>query len=500
MVRVPIIRSQQKVLALSLFAMIAVVFVATPAVSAADRRDYAEAPMRVVTEGMTAEEHLQEQAELSRQLLAEMPAKAVESVVRIPLTPEEASAVDRAPRPSIPLMIGVVKAMAPGIEVYGLTRGRSDRQPTRGKSGTALPSRDGGLVWAAVVTSENAGAIRLHVEDMSLPRNVELYLYSRTGEAHGPYTAAGPNGTGEFWTATIFGPEAILQLRVSSSAVADLGDVSFRVMEAGLITPKFAGGLQEVVNAPSAPGWPCGNPSCLVDASCQNGIADTLGLAVAKIEWVQGAYIYTCTGGLISDNNPSQGNFFLTANHCISKANSAKNANFYWRFATSTCNASSCPSNSGWPYQTSGATVSQTGRKGDYSLLHLNSSPPAGSVTLGWTSAPVANTNGTNLYRVSNPNFGPQVYSQHRVDTSAPTCSSWPRGERIYSRDITGAIDGGSSGSPIVNASAQIVGQLSGTCGLNPSDPCASGPGEANATVDGAFAFYYSSVQPIINP
>jgi lysyl endopeptidase len=101
---------------------------------------------------------------------------------------------------------------------------------------------------------------------------------------------------------------------------------------------------------------------------------------------------------------------------------------------------------------------------------------------------------------VSNPNFGPQVYSTHDVDTSAPTCSSWPRGQRIYSRDTFGAIDGGSSGSPIVNGSTQIVGQLSGTCGTNPSDPCSSGEGEANATVNGAFAFYYPSVQPILDP
>jgi hypothetical protein len=45
-----------------------------------------------------------------------------------------------------------------------------------------------------------------------------------------------------------------------------------------------------------------------------------------------------------------------------------------------------------------------------------------------------------------------------------------------------------------------VVGQLSGTCGTNPSDACASGPGEANATVDGAFAFYFSTVQPFLNP
>ena len=80
------------------------------------------------------------------------------------------------------------------------------------------------------------------------------------------------------------------------------------------------------------------------------------------------------------------------------------------------------------------------------------------------------------------------------------TCGGWPRGPWIYSRDITGAIDGGSSGSAILNASAQVVGQLSGTCGGAPSDPCASGPGEVNATVDGAFASYFASIKSFINP
>ena len=50
------------------------------------------------------------------------------------------------------------------------------------------------------------------------------------------------------------------------------------------------------------------------------------------------------------------------------------------------------------------------------------------------------------LKRVSHPNFGAQTYAEHQVDTGAQTCSGWPRGERIYSRDTLGATDGGSSG------------------------------------------------------
>src|SRR6185436_19636863 len=46
-----------------------------------------------------------------------------------------------------------------------------------------------------------------------------------------------------------------------------------------------------------------------------------------------------------------------------------------------------------------------------------------------------------------------------------------------------------------VNTSSQFVGQLSGSCGTNVNDDCDE---VNNATVDGAFAFYYSSVAPFL--
>lgn len=458
---------------------------ASPA--AAGGRAYDEMPMQVMTKGLTAEQHVRRQIELARELARELPAGALERAVPVRLTAEEAAEVEKGG--SRPLKVGLVKALDTAIAF--------DRDRVE-------VTADGGLVWATVVKADGAGAIRLHVQKLMLPRGAALYVYGRNDQAYGPYTGSGPDFSGDFWTTAIYGAEAVLQLRLAREA--DLDKVSFRVAEAGLITRKFAGDIIESTRAESsgmklATGQFCDNLSCIVDATCFNvAAANPAKLAVAKMEWISGAYIYTCTGGLLADNNPSQGNFFLTANHCISGSKAAKNVSLYWRFATSSCNSLSCPSNNGWPYVTTGATVVNTGRRADWTLLQLTQNPPSGSVFLGWNSAPVANTNGAPLYRISNPNFGPQVYSQHNVDTSAGTCSGWPRGERIYSRDITGAIDGGSSGSPVLNASSQVVGQLSGTCGTNPSDACASGPGEANATVDGAFAYYYSIIQPVINP
>jgi V8-like Glu-specific endopeptidase len=453
-------------------------------------RPLAEMPARVMTEGFTVEQHLALQAHMSAQLLAELPPAPYLREARVKLDPAEIAAIDQAEPSSTPLKIGLVKPLVPITEVFGLDDEVSGRQPRRGASEYAMPSPAGGRVWALSVRAPGAGAIRLHLEDVSLPEGAELYVYTRDGEAYGPYTGAGPDDSGEFWVTTVFGPEAILQLRLAPTVTPDeLGEVSFRVTEVGVITEHFADAA-----APEAGGF-CGNPSCIVDASCYSG-ANSIKDAYAKMEWVAGAYIYTCTGGLLNDSNPTQSNFFLTANHCLSKSSTAKNVAFYWRFRTSTCNGS-CPSNTGWPYKTTGSSVAVSGRKGDFTLLQLNSAPPAGSVFLGWTSTPVANTNGVLLHRVSNPNFGPQVYNQQTVSTSAPVCRSWPRGERIYSRDTLGGTDGGSSGSPVVNGSDQVVGQLSGACGTNVNDPCDAA---SNATVDGALAYYWASVKPFLAP
>jgi hypothetical protein len=130
-------------------------------------------------------------------------------------------------------------------------------------------------------------------------------------------------------------------------------------------------------------------------------------------------------------------------------------------------------------------------------LLQLTQPPPDGAVFLGWSNEPVAMSNDSLLYRLSHPKGAPQAFSGHRVDTTAPVCLGLSRGEFIYSRDTIGAIEAGSSGSPLMTADAQVVGQLFGSCGMNIWDLCDS---VNNATVDGAFADYYEDVAPWLDP
>jgi V8-like Glu-specific endopeptidase len=452
---------------------------------AATAQPVAEMQMQISVKGTTHAEYLARQEQLNVVLAAEMPIAAFAAPLRVSLTQEQLDAIHQSP--STPLRIGAVTELEPRIDIVGLS---SSKAQNVGTQGVLSPTPDGGYVWSLTISSPDAGSVRVHIENLDLPAGASLYFFSLHGEAFGPWTGKGPEGTGDFWTESVFGQEGVLQVRVSGPAnEALLKQISFSVTEVGSVLPEFT-------DSPVGPrGGFCGNAPCIVDVSCNSG-GNSIRDGIAKMEWIAGPFIYTCTGGLLNDNNPSQNNYFLTANHCVNKANVARNVQFYWRFRTSSCNGS-CPSNSGWPFKTTGSTLRTTGKAGDFTLLQLNSNPPAGSVLLGWTTAPVANSNGVALHRVSNPNFGPQVYSAHSVDTSAPTCQGWPRGQRIYSRDTVGATDGGSSGGPVVNSSDQVVGQLSGACGFNPGDPCDN---TSNATVDGALAFYYSSVQPFINP
>jgi lysyl endopeptidase len=245
------------------------------------------------------------------------------------------------------------------------------------------------------------------------------------------------------------------------------------------------------------------NASCVVNADCASipGAIQPAKDAVADMLFASGGFYYLCTGGLLADSDPASTiPFFLTANHCISRSGEASSLETYFDYETS-CTNPNCtrpfdqsPRNP----DTLGAVIKATNRTGDFTLLQLSAIPNSsdGDETyLGWNSTAVAFADGVNLYRISHPAGSPQAYSEHQVDTSKPTCSSWPRGERIYSQDTLGAIEGGSSGSPVLNGSGQVVGQLSGTCGFNVNDTCDAA---SNATVDGAFASYFSQVAPFL--
>ena len=361
---------------------------------------------------------------------------------------------------------------------------------------------DGGMVWTGAVESPGATALRMHFTNFSLPGNSALYIYGLNGEAFGPYTGLGHANSGEFWSHTITGPVAYVQLRhFGPISGNELRSISFNIEGVGYLSEKFLIPFlqhkETAVEGVSGVRTHCPeNEDCVEDASCFSGgaISDAK-YAAAAMQWVSGSWIYMCTGGLIADTDTgSQIPYFLTANHCISKDKAAGALECYFQYWTASCHGA-CYDPVGVCPRTLGSDIIDTSTDGDHTLLQLREDPPSGSVFLGWTNQPVATADGTQLFRISHPLGMPQAYSLHEVDSDYIECSSLPIGEFIYSYDLVGATEGGSSGSPVMNMNGQIVGQLYGACGTT-LEVCDA---ENNRTVDGAFAFYYDSVAPYLD-
>ncbi len=369
----------------------------------------------------------------------------------------------------------------------------------RGGFGATRMSRDG-FTWTGVVRSPGAAALRLHFSDVNLPDGVELFVYNSLGEAWGPYTGQGPiNNSGDFWAQTVVDDEVFVQLSYKGNDVRGaMNGTSLRLAGVGHLTEAFQLAASRRAALTNDKAFCSFNENCVNNANCGstnsavNGARD----AVAHMQFVSGPWVYICSGGLLADTDSgSQIPYFLTANHCLSSSNVASTLENFFQFDTP-CGGS-CYNPDGVVPSTLGSTLLATNSSSDFTFLQLSQAAPAGSAFLGWNASPVAFSGGTNLYRISHPSGAPQAYSANVVDTNKGTCSTLPRGNFIYSTDVSGATEGGSSGSPVVNGSGQVVGQLYGACGFNVNDPCDSA---SNATVDGAFATTFSSISQWLDP
>jgi len=427
-------------------------------------------------------------------LVSERVAAAQANRLVVQANKDELDAVDNAPQQS-PEIVGFSQELAVDvsfnkIKLSGL-RGKSKNL----KFGAIKATADGGYVYTAELNSPGATGLRVQFAGFNLPAGAAMFLYTDEGQTFGPYTGRGPLHDGSFDSNTLAGDSITLQVRHTGNASAkDMRATRFQIVGLGHIRPRFMAGE-------------CGfNASCVQNAACGSDSAvNEAKDAVAHMLFRSGGSYYICSGGLINDNDASNSlPLFLTANHCLSRGRDAKSLENFFQFASSSCDdtdISLCEASydtlrDTFP-RTLGASIVSTGKAADYTLLRLSVSAPEGSTFLGWNENPVAFSNGTDLYRISHPQGAPQSYSEHTVDTNASTCTAWPRGDRIYSRDVVGATEGGSSGSPVVNSAGQIVGQLSGACGTNLNDTCDA---VGNATVDGAFAAYFGAVEQYLDP
>jgi lysyl endopeptidase len=448
--------------------------------------------MRIDKNSMDREALKAERKALHQWLVSERVAAAKGAPLIVDASNDELDAVDNAPKQS-PEIVGLSQDMDVDIEFRNVNLSKLKRQAQSLEVGTLEATSDGGYVYTIELSSPGATGLRVQFAGFNMPTGAAMFLYTEQGQVFGPYTGRGPLRNGSFESNTLAGESITLQVRQTGKASERaMRETRFKIVGLGHIRPRFMAGE-------------CGyNASCVVNAACSTDPAvSDAEKAVAHMLFRSGKYYYICSGGLINDNDSSNDlPLFLTANHCISRGREASSLENFFQFASANCDNTSLCTESYERLRSSldrtlGASIVSKGSAADYTLLRLSQAAPGGSAFLGWNENPVAFTDGEELYRISHPQGAPQSFSKHVVDTGAGTCQSWPRGDRIYSRDVNGATEGGSSGSPVVNNAGQIVGQLSGACGTNLDDNCDT---KNNATVDGAFAAYFGEVEQFLDP
>lgn len=312
-------------------------------------------------------------------------------------------------------------------------------------------------MWRMRVASSAASSQNLHLSNVSLPPEGEIFLTDLAGEyTAGPYTSEDVF-EGELWTAVVPGEELVL-------AVTTPNDSDFHLAVAEVnygyddFWAKSAGAGSKAAG-------------CNVDAVCQEGERwENERRSVARIT-VFGRWL--CSATLINNTAEDLTPYMLTAAHCLEvngedKAQRAANSMVgYWNFESSQCagqaDGSLSQSQSGAILRSIWSSDSSDGN--DFALVELNRSPALAHNVYysGWDAREIA------------PNA---VYGIHHPRGSEKSISASSRQTQVTTRGgakSTGAgkflsINGwdygvteqGSSGSGLWNEGHLLVGQLWG--------------------------------------
>jgi len=355
------------------------------------------------------------------------------------------------------------------------------------------------LIWSARIDVDSAYRLRLHLSDTRLPAGALLWVVGGD-EA----VLFGPEliHDGGLWSPSVAGPSIHLEVAVP---LAELENASFgfTVDMAAELFELDGDGLPILqTRAPD-------DPSCLVDAQCISTstfpkIEQAKG-SIAHLLFMKGSDALICTGGLINDTVGSSFiPYLLTATRCFSTQASASSLEAFWDFFASTCGGPP-PGLGGLP-RSNGATMLESRKASDFSLVRL-SSIPANRWFMGWNPNPGA-VDSVSLHRISHPApegfpVFQQAYSRS-VKTNFPlTCGSSEGrnlddlSKYIHSNHTAGEVFPGSSGAPLMLGNGQIVGQLWGACGAF-SGGCANALGYD--IIDGAFSHTFQFISEYLAP
>lgn len=302
------------------------------------------------------------------------------------------------------------------------------------------------VAWSETIISPGATFLRLHFEKLHLPDGDFLTVSSPDGAELWTYTGKGPNGTGEFWSFSVEGDTAVVELHTGDR------------IEKGKAR-RYGASIDRIAHG-TAPLWEDGEPISKIicgtngvrDAACYTTINTR---PVARLSFQSGGSSYVCTGWLVAGSNSST---MLTNNHCVANQTEVSTVQARFNYQRTTCGGTTTAS-----YTTyAGGTFLKTSSALDYSLLTLQGNPEATwGEYIATTKTP---TTGMAINFPQHPGGGLKVVGYWKDSAQTLRCDvasvggsyGYTTGSQMaYSCDS----EGGSSGSPIMDAgTGRIIG------------------------------------------
>lgn len=328
-------------------------------------------------------------------------------------------------------------------------------------SGTWTILPDGSRIWRLKIRCTGALALGVYYERFFLPPGTELYVYSADHkQVIGAFTSANNPAEGFFATELIKGDELILEYyepfrRIAGTADIRISEVSYVYRDAYVFRETKDFGDSDY---------------CEVNINCSEGTNwQDEKKGVARIFLKAGSSYGWCTGTLINNVNQNCTPYFLTADHCGENSSAADFLQwvFYFNYEAAGCtNPSTQPSynsKTGCVKRANGGSGGTNGS--DFLLLEFSTAVNSAWQVYynGWSRSTTASGSGVSIHHPAGDIKKISTYTSTLVSSSwgsAPG-SHW-RVQWAATTNGHGVTEGGSSGSPIFNASGLIVGDLTG--------------------------------------
>ncbi len=328
---------------------------------------------------------------------------------------------------------------------------------------------NGDRLWRLRVASDGALATELYFNDLHLPVNASLYVYSTDGRfVLGGFSEQNNRDDGSFATSLVPGDACILEY-YEPFGVAGLGRISVgRVGHAY----RNVGGMADA------------SDPCEVDVNCSEGAGwQQQRDATVRIGIVDQGISYWCSGSLVNNLAQNCKPYFLTADHCGETTSPSDFAlwKFYFNYQRANCGSGTFSSTHTMVGCTKrGSSNDNGGASGsDFLLLEASNPNVPASYNPYWAGWDATGTGSTAGVCIHHPAGDLKKISTFSGGTASSTWSNTPGTHWRVTWSTTahgrGVTEGGSSGSPLFNSAHRIIGTLTG--GLSCCTTAGCGPG-----------------------